>query len=134
MNVAIGVSVGSLVVTMAVVVNYFSRIAKAKIGNEIGGLVLQLVLGIALAAIAIVFALQKGTLGAAVIAPAAFATMLSSMLLYFLSQRKTPVGDLKVKVGDQFLAFEAKTSDGSRFDTSEFADRRILLKFFRGGW
>ncbi|MBL4632367.1 MAG: hypothetical protein JKY56_00765 [Kofleriaceae bacterium] len=135
MNViAIGIAVGSLLVTMAVVVTYFSKVAQAKIGNEIGGLVLQLALGLALAAVSIVYALQKGALDAAVIAPATLATMFSSMLLYLLSQRKTPVGDLKVKVGDTLLAFEAKTSDGMRFHTSELADRRILLRFFRGGW
>ncbi len=135
MNViAIGMSVGSLLVTMAVVANYFSKIAQAKIDNEVGGLVVQLALGLALAAASIVYALQKGALDTAVIAPATLATMLSSMLLYLLSQRKTPVGDLRVKVGDTLLAFEAKTSDGMRFHTSQFSDRRILLKFFRGGW
>lgn len=131
---ALGLSAGSLVVALATVVNYFSKIAQAKIGHEIGTLVSQLLLGIALAGAAIVLAVQNGALGAAVIAPAAFATMLSTMLLYFLTQRKTPVGDLKVKVGDKLLAFEAKTSEGMGFHTEELADRRILLKFFRGGW
>ncbi len=132
--VAVGLSVSSLLVAIAVVVNYFSKIAQAKIGNGIGGLVLQLAFGVALAAASVVYANQNGALNAAVIAPAAFATILSSLLLYLLSQRKTPVGDLKVKVGDTLLAFEAKTSDGMRFHTSELSDRRVLLKFFRGGW
>ena len=135
MNVAaVGMSAGSLVVVMGTVVHYFSKIAEGKIDRSIVGLVLKLLIGMTLAGAAIVFAYQKGALGGAVIAPAAFATMLSLMMLYLLSLRKTPVGDLKVKVGDKLLAFEATTSDGVRFHTDELADRRILLKFFRGGW
>ena len=135
MNVAaIGMSVGSLVVVMGTVVHYFSKIAEAKIGPDISGLVLKLLLGITLAAAAIFLAVQNGVLGAAVIAPAAFATIFSTLMLYLLSLRKTPIGDIKVKVGDKLLAFEAQTSDGIRFHTDELADRRILLKFFRGGW
>ena len=135
MNVAaIGMSVGSLVVVMGTVVHYFSKIAEGKIGPGISGLVLKLLLGITLAAAAIFLAVQNGVLGAAVIAPAAFATMFSTLMLYLLSLRKTPIGDIKVKVGDKLLAFEAQTSDGIRFHTDELADRRILLKFFRGGW
>ncbi len=134
MSVAIGLSAGSFVFVMAVVVNYFSKIADGKIRPEIGGFVVQIFLGLALVAAATVVAVQDGALGAAVIAPAAFATMLCLMLFYFLSIRKTPVGDLKVKVGDRLLAFEAKTSEALPFHTDELADRRILLKFFRGGW
>lgn len=131
---AIGLSAGSLVVAVATTVNYFSKIAEGKVRPQIVGLVLQLLIGLGLATSAIVFAVQKDVLGAAVIVPVAIGGMLSTMLLYFLSQRKTPIGELKIKVGDKLLAFESMSSEGARFHSEELADRRILLKFFRGGW
>ena len=77
---------------------------------------------------------RAGTVRVAVVLPAAFAMMMSAFFLFVLSQRKTPVGDLKVKVGDKLLAFEALTSEGAQFSSSELAEKRTLLKFFRGGW
>jgi len=53
---------------------------------------------------------------------------------YLLSQRKTPIGDLKAGVGDVWLPFEATASDRVRFYTDSLAGKRTLLKIFRGGW
>ena len=131
---AIILSLVSFVVVCAIVVSYFSKVAEAKLTHKIGFWVVSLFLGLAMALGSIIWGQQSGALGAAVIAPASFATMLSSMLLFFLSQRKTPIGDLRVKVGDKLLPFAAKTSEGVAFQSEELADRRILLKFFRGGW
>jgi hypothetical protein len=117
-----------------VVVVYFAKVAEAKISKKIGSLVFQLLLGLAMAVAAIVWAQREGTLGAGVIAPTSVAIMLSTALLFFVSQRMTPVGDLKVKVGDKLLAFASTTSEGVAFNSEELAGRRILLKFFRGGW
>jgi len=127
-------AVASLVLTLGTLVHYFSLLPKGKIGPKIGRWVFQLVSGLALATSALVWGYKKSSLGGVVVAPAAAATMFSSMLLYLFSLRKTPIGDIKVKVGDKLLAFTATTSEGVPFDTSELADRRILLKFFRGGW
>jgi hypothetical protein len=113
---------------------YFAKVAEAKISKTIGLLVSQMLVGMAMAVSAIAWAQQEGTLGAAVIAPSSVAIMLSFSLLFFLSQRKTPVGDIKVKVGDKLLPFASTTSEGVAFQSEELADRRILLKFFRGGW
>ena len=68
------------------------------------------------------------------IAPAAFALMMGLGLFYLFSIRKTPIGDLKVSLGDTLLPFEATTSEGVAFKSDELAGKRILLKFFRGGW
>lgn len=131
---ALALSLLSFVLVGGITVSYFSKVAEAKLTHEIGFWVVSLVLGLAMAASSIVWGPQSGTLGAGVIAPAAIAIAMSSMMLFFFSQRKTPIGDLKVKVGDKLLPFAAKTSEGATFQSGELSDRRILLKFFRGGW
>jgi hypothetical protein len=133
-TVAVGMSVGSFMWVMVTVVAYFRTIPQAKVPVKITGLVLKLLLGIGLAGAAIAWGVQSGSAGAAVIVPAVIATMMAFMILGLLTQRKTPVGDIKVKVGDKLLAFEATTSEGTRFHTDELAGKRTLLKFFRGGW
>lgn len=71
---------------------------------------------------------------ALIIPPSAFALTLGGLFLFLITQRKTPVGKIKVKVGDILLPFSAKTSDGSDFESASFTGQRILLKFFRGSW
>lgn len=131
---SIGLSAASLVLVGTTAVVYFSKVAEAKLSKDIGGWVLLFVLGLTMAVASMVVAQQQGALGAAVIAPAGFAITTSLALLFFLSQRKTPIGDLRVKVGDTLLAFTALTPEGVLFSSEVLADRRILLKFFRGGW
>lgn len=125
-------------VVMVTVVAYFGTIAEAKVPVKVGGVVFKMIGGLGLAIGALV-ALARGEgvgiVGSiAVIAPAAFAAVLAMTLLFFLSQRRTPVGDIKVKVGDTLLAFETTTAAGVPFHTDELAGKRTLLKFFRGGW
>ncbi len=85
----------------------------------------------AVAAAAIAVARSPSAL---VIAPSVFALTLGGLFLFLITQRKTPVGDIRVGVGDSLLPFAAKNSDGSNFESASLAGRRILLKFFRGGW
>ena len=130
----LALSAGSALLVLGIVVSYFSKVAEAKLSHKIGGWVVSLMVGLATAVASIVWGLQSGSLGAAVIAPASLAIALSSGMLYLFSLRKTPVGELKVKVGDKLLPFSATTSEGVAFQSEELADRRILFKFFRGGW
>ena len=59
---------------------------------------------------------------------------MAGFFFWLLTQRKTPIGDLQVAVGDTILPFDAVTSDGRPFHTDQIKGQRILLKFFRGGW
>ena len=131
---AIGLSAGSFVVVMTTLVIYFRSIPRGKVPVSVLGLQLKLWFGLGLAAAAIAWAARSGSLGAAVIAPTAFATMMGAFVLWLLSNRATPVGDLEVEVGNKLLAFEATTSDGAAFRSDDLAGKRTLLKFFRGGW
>jgi len=62
------------------------------------------------------------------------AVMMSGLFFFLYSQRGTPVGDIRVEVGDRLRPFSALTPEGERFESEAFAGRRILLKFFRGHW
>jgi hypothetical protein len=138
MNVmALGLSVASCALVLTTVVLYFRTVPEGHVRPEITDLVVKMLAGLALAATAIGWQLTAGAgvVGTLIVgAPAAFAMMLATMLLYFLSQRMTPVGDLKVSVGDPLLAFSAATAEGTPFHTDQLAGKRTLLKFFRGGW
>jgi len=135
MTVAIMMSAAGLVAVLVAWVTYLATIPSGKVPvRPIGTIVLQLV-GVGLAIAAVVWSFSEGGApGPAVIIPAAIALMMGSTFFYLLTQRKTPIGDLKVAVGDTLLRFEAPASDGSRFNTDSLAGKRTLLKFFRGGW
>jgi len=110
---------------MAVVVawgTYLATIPSGKVpARPVGWIILQLT-GIALAVAAVVWSFQSGgSPGAAVLVPAVVAVMMELTFFYLLSQRKTPLGDLKVKVGDRLPPFEVATSDGARFHTDSLA-------------
>ncbi|MFC1233485.1 peroxiredoxin family protein [Vibrio sp. F74] len=53
----------------------------------------------------------------------------SAVFTFFLAQKDTPIGDIKIAVGDDLLAFKTET-----FDSSSLAGKRTLLKFYRGAW
>lgn len=59
---------------------------------------------------------------------------LGSLFFFLLSRRKTPLGAITVREGDQLLPFRTFDSDGNVFDTASLAGQRVLLKFFRGHW
>ena len=133
-TIAFAVSAASLVVIMSAWFSYLATIPRGKVPvRPIGTLIMQCV-GMGMAILAIVLSYQASGLSVAVTIPAAIALIMGPLFFWLLSQRKTPIGDLKVKVGDKLLPFEAITSEGVSFHTDEFTGQRIFLKFFRGGW
>ena len=132
---AFGLALASLVVVVGALIQYFSTIPRGKVPVKPIGLVTFLLIGMSLAVIAIVKSISGSALSiVAVIIPSALALLMGSGIFWLLSQRKTPIGDLKVKLGDKLLSFEATTSEGVPFHTDELVGKRTLLKFFRGGW
>jgi hypothetical protein len=131
----IALSAGGFLAVMVAWGTYLATIPSGRVPvRPVGWIILQLA-GIAAAVSAVVWSIRSGgSPGLAVIVPAVLALMMGSTFFYLLSQRKTPIGDLKVKVGDKLLPFEATTSDGAGFHTDSLAGKRTLLKFFRGGW
>ncbi len=132
---AVGLALASVVVTFSTWLVYFSKVPSGNVPVRPVGSVLLQVLAIGLGILATVWDVNvTGSVHVAVILPAAVALMMASFFLWLLTQRRTPIGDLKVEVGDQLLAFEALTSDGTAFRSGELLGKRTLLKFFRGGW
>jgi len=134
-TLAIGSSAAGFVMVMTAWVSYLATIPSGKVpARPVGAIILQLA-GIVLAVSAAVVSFRDGeSPGVAVIVPAFFALMMGATFFYLLTLRKTPIGDLRVKVGDTLLPFETTTSDGAVFHTDSLAGKRTLLKFFRGGW
>jgi len=134
-TLAVGMSAASFILVMGTWVKYFSTVPGGKVpARPIGSIIIQC-LGIVLAVAANVWNYQSTrSFSIAVIVPAVLALMMGLFFLWLLTQRKTPIGDLKVKVGDTLLPFETKTSDGGKFHTDDLSGKRVLLKFFRGGW
>lgn len=114
---------------------YLASIPKGTVpARPVRDILLQLG-GAGLGIVAILLAMRDGKgPGVLVLVPAAPALLMGTGFLLLLSQRKTPVGDIQVKVGDKLLAFAARNSDGSPFHSDSLAGRRVLIKFFRGGW
>ncbi len=123
---------------LAVLGSWVAYLATIPSGNvpakPVGSVIAQLI-GVGLAAAAIALRVQGGQpIGAAVVVPASFATMMATFFVFLLTQRKTPIGAIRIKVGDPLPPFAAQTADGAPFHTDSLNGRRILLKFFRGHW
>ena len=134
-TMAFATSATGFVAVMVAWISYLATIPSGKVpARPVGSIILQLA-GMVAAASAVVWSFRDGgSPGVAVVVPAVFALMMGSTFMYLLSLRKTPIGNLKVKVGEALLPFEATTSDGARFHTDSLAGKRTIFKFFRGGW
>ena len=134
-TLAFKMALAGVVVVMGSWISYVVTIPRNKVPVRPSGWIFMQCLGIGLAIAAILLRDQSsGMAVAAVIIPAFFAMMMGLIFLWLLTQRRTPIGQIKVNVGDKLLPFEATTSEGVRFHTDELAGKRVLMKFFRGGW
>ena len=115
--------------TVGVWALYMARVPSGRVPERPYGFVAAQVAVIALA----IAALALGP-SAAVIALSATGLVMGALFLWLLTQRKTPIGAITVKVGDALPAFEAATDTGAAFTTQDLAGKRTLLKFFRGSW
>lgn len=114
---------------------YFRAIPRGTVSKKVGTFRTGLLTGAAFCLIGLVFGIAESTtMNAMTYVTAIVGLFVSVSMLWLLTQRRVPEGDLKIVVGDPLIAFDAKFSDGSAFNTNEFANRRILLKFYRGGW
>lgn len=133
-SIALIFAVAGLLSVMTAWAMYLATIPRGTVPDRPVGYLAAQVAGIALAAAGIAWSARSGAAGPAVIAPAAFAMFMAGFFLFLFSQRKTPVGDIRVTVGDSLLPFSVNDSEGQRFDSGSLAGKRVLLKFFRGGW
>lgn len=134
-SVGNAMSAAGLVAVLVAWVSYLATIPSGRVPVRPVGAILLQATGIGLSLTAIAWGFRDGGApGPAVVVPAVIALMMGSIFFYLLSQRRTPIGDLKVEVGDSLLPFDAMLSDGASFHSDSLAGKRTLLKFFRGGW
>lgn len=132
---ALLLSVLALVILLISVSIYFSSLLKNKVPEIPTQLTNSLIIAILVASYSLYLAIPNTLLLVLPVAvPAVITVFLSSFLLYLLSKRKTPVGDLKVNVGDHFLSFDALTNSNTPYTANDFLGKRTLLKFYRGSW
>lgn len=132
---SIVLSLSAFLLVMGTWLRYLVAIPAGKVpAKPVGHVALQVV-GIAAALAAFLLGSTSGLAFALLVAlPASIALLMGAFFLWLLSQRKTPLGELKVRLGDSLLPFAATTSDGAPFHSDSLAGTRTLVKFFRGGW
>lgn len=114
-------------------VAYLATVPKGNVPARPVAHVVAMLLGAGFSVVGLASAVRDGPWGVAA-ALAVSALMMSGLFLFLLTQRKTPTGDILIKVGDPLLAFAVSDSDGQVFDTAALAGQRVLIKFFRGRW
>ena len=130
---AIVLAAAGLSIVLASWIAYLRTIPSGRVPVwPLGAIVVQ-GLGIALAGAGIASWLVRGG-SAATLAPAIPAISMGLFFYWLLSQRKTPIGEIRVAVGAELLPFEALTPEGTSFSSGELEGDRVLIKFFRGGW
>ena len=125
----------SFLLVMGTWIVYFATIPQSKVPVQPTGYAIVQTIGLIMS-ITTFFLLDGVPLASKIIILflAIFALSMSAFFLWLLTQRKTPIGDLKVKVGDQLLPFTAVDSENTPFHTDQLMGKRTLVKFFRGGW
>lgn len=132
---ALSFAVIGFVVVFVTLILYFRTIPRGTVPVEIGGFASKLVIGVALSAGGIYLGYSgAGTAGPLVYIPAGLGMFFGVFILWVLSQRKTPLGNITVATGQEILPFTAETSQGDTFDSKQLKGQRVPFKFFRGGW
>jgi len=132
---SIVLALASLIVVFGAFTWYLLTIPRGKVPVLPVGTFITLSIGIVMATASMVLNFNVGGISGVVgILISIFAVMMGSSFFWLFSQRRTPVGDLKVGVGDKLLSFSAATSEGVAFNSDELLGKRTLLKFYRGGW
>ena len=124
-------SLASFLLSLITWVAYFARLPSGNIPARPVGSVLAQVASLAVALYAILLGPAPS---AAVYGLGGLAVVSAGLFLWLLTQRKTPVGDIRVKVGDALLPFAVSTDGGATFRSEDLMGKRTLFKFFRGSW
>jgi len=133
--VAFGFALLGLITSITGVVVYVAKVQKNQTPKVPIGLLFFLILGVVIGASSVTVAISSSLLSIVVTSiPFVFSVFIGLMFIFLLLQKKAPLGDIKVKVGDSVLSFEAQTSLGTSFSADNLKSKRTLLKFFRGSW
>lgn len=92
------------------------------------------ILGILLATASFYFAQGNSSVPTGIWVLSGLALFMALFFFVIYANRRTPVGNLQVAVGDRMLPFETLDSSGTKVNTDSWRGQRVLLKFFRGHW
>lgn len=132
-QIAISFTLLSIIIAAASLVSYFAKLKKNQTPKYPIGLATALPISIALGAYA-VFSSSSSLATFVTTVSVSLLTLISAILLFFLVQKRTPLGKIKVKIGDNILPFTADDFTGNIFNSEVLKGKRTLLKFYRGSW
>ncbi|MBL4687772.1 MAG: hypothetical protein JKY37_24490 [Nannocystaceae bacterium] len=114
-------------------VAYLATVPKGNVPARPVAHVVAMLLGAVFSVVGLALAVRDGpwSTSAALAVPT---LMMSGLFFYLLTQRKTPLGEIRIKLGDTLPAFATPDSEGHVFETATLAGQRVLIKFFRGRW
>ena len=112
---------------------YLKKMKKSKTPKKPIGLIISMLLGLCFGGYAVSLSNTTTEFIVAFIL-LGFTVFITAMLSFLLLQKKAPLGDIKVKIGDLIIPFEANTFESDTFSTETLKGKRTLLKFFRGSW
>lgn len=114
---------------------YFVKVKRNETPKTPVALYVGLVLGIVIGSYGLVLASAQSTIAVVLSAlPLTISTFFFLVLTFFLIQKKPPLGDIKIKVGDSMLPFTVKNHSNEDFSSEQFIGKRTLFKFYRGSW
>lgn len=132
---ALTLSIIGLLITLLGTLKYLLDIPKNKVPVYPVILITSLLLGLGITGLSILESqLSISILSIAHLLISSITALIAFGMLWLLKNRKTPIGEIKVSVGDKLIPFESTFSDEKPFSTDEFKGKRVLLKFFRGAW
>ncbi len=134
MAVPVVLAIAGLVLVLGSWVTYMATVPSGKVPVRPLGHLASQGAGALAAAWGIASAYGSGVGVLAAVVAGGTAITMSSLFFFLYSQRATPLGRLRVKVGDPLRPFTALTPEGETFDSASLQGRRVLLKFFRGHW
>lgn len=132
---ALEVALTGFVIEMLGIAIYFSKLIKNKVPKTPAGLFSSLFAGVVFGGLGLYWAIPSEPLNIILVAiPAVIAMAMGGFFLYILANKNTPIGELKVAVGDSVLPFSSQDSQGHPFTNESLLGQRTLLKFYRGSW
>tara|TARA_B110000211_G_scaffold228326_2_gene284372 strand:- start:716 stop:1537 length:822 start_codon:yes stop_codon:yes gene_type:complete len=128
-------AISGLVVMFIGISVYFSKLIKNKVPETPVGLFLALFVGVVSGVVSLYLAIPNSFLAVLPVAiPASLSLFLALFFLFVFSHKKTPIGNIQVKIGDKLLPFNTTTAQGTEFSEQDLLGKRTLLKFYRGSW
>jgi hypothetical protein len=123
------IALAGFLITQGVISWYFTVINREKVPVSVGPFAGAILAGMALTAVAV--ALEPGVLTGTLLG---LNGVMGGGILWLLTQRKLPDGELIAAVGQPMPPLSAPDNTGAPFVLASLKGRRVMLKFFRGSW